>query len=183
MSDRKAKVTRSSDKSEVAVVLDLDGGGLGVVQTGIPFFDQLLLLFARQGGFNLDIQCKLSDDAPGDLPEEVGLSLGLALAKALGTKRKFAGSGVGFAPVDEHLARAIVELSGHSCLVYRVHPPVSSPGGLDLEQIESFWRAVATQAHLTLHIELLYGNEGLPAFEAIFKAAARALREACTTRR
>jgi imidazoleglycerol-phosphate dehydratase len=179
MSDRKAKVSRSTEKSEVRVVFDLDGSGLGVVQTGIPFLDQMLLLFARQGGFNLDIQCKAGDSQPGEILEEVALCLGLALDKALGTKQKIARAGLGYAPVQEHLARAVVEISGHSCLVYRVHASMPSPGEMESGQMETFWRALVSQARLTLHIELLYGGEGLPAFEAIFKATARALSEAC----
>ncbi len=178
MSERKASVTRTTERVEVKIVLNLDGRGVGAVQTGFPFLDQMLTLFARQAAFDLEIHCKGSDADPHGSVEDVAVCLGLALDNALGESKGTPRYGQSYAPVNEHLARAVVDISGHPCLVYRVRASVPHLSGADAGVIESFWRHFAAQARLNLHIELLYGD-GLPAFEAIFKAAARALSHAC----
>jgi imidazoleglycerol-phosphate dehydratase len=182
MNERKACIIRASDQAEVKVVLNLDGKGDSAVQTGIPFLDHMLALFARHGAFDLEVQCKATEAAPRLLAEDVAACLGLALDKALGDKTGICRAGHSLTPVDEHLARAVVEISGRPCLVYRVRAAVPSPASADSVAVEGFWRAFAAQARLTIHIELLYGDAGLPAFEAVFKAAARALSDACWIR-
>ena len=177
MNERKASVTRTSQHAEVQVVFNLDGKGAGTVQTGIPFLDHMLALFVRHGAFDLEVQCRADEADPGDVMEEVALCLGVALDKALGDRKGILRSGHCCAPVDEHLARAVIEISGHPWLVYRVQTAAQLSAGAG--EIERFWRAFVSQARLTLHIEHLYGGDGLPAFEAIFKAAARALSDAC----
>jgi imidazoleglycerol-phosphate dehydratase len=179
MSDRKAKITRSTETSKVKLALDLDGAGRGSAETGIPFLDQMLLLLARQGGFNLEVHCACRGGDPGEAAEAVAFCLGLALERALGDRKGIARGGHAYAAVEEHLARAVVEFSGHPCLVYRVGASVPAAFGIDSRAVEDFWRTFVSQARLTLHLELLYGGDGMPSYEAIFKAAARALSQAC----
>lgn len=179
MNERKASVIRTSEHAEVRVVLNLDGRGVSAVQTGLPFLDHMLTLFARNAAFDLEVQCRANEADLHYAMEEVALCLGLALDKALGDKKGILRWGHSCSPVEENLARAVFEISGHPCLVYRVQTSAPSPGGTDSGEVERFWRAFVSQARLTLHIEHLYGGDGLPAFEAVFKAAARALSEAC----
>ncbi len=181
MSERKASVTRTTERVEVKVVLNLDGKGGGTVQTGFPFLDQMLILFARQAAFDLEIRCKGTEPDPLESAVDVALCLGLALDNALGERKGIPRYGQSYAPVNEHLARAVVDISGPPCLVYHVRASVPHLSGADAGVIERFWRNFVAQARLNLHIELLYGD-GLPAFEAIFKAAARALSHACRVR-
>jgi imidazoleglycerol-phosphate dehydratase len=178
MSERKACITRTTDQAEVKVVLNLDGKGDSAVQTGFPFLDHMLTLFARHGAFDLEVQCKANEPEPHFLTEDVAVCLGLALDQALGDKKGICRVGHSYTPVDEHLARAVVEISGRPCLVYRVRADIAASASTDSSVVERFWRALAAQARLTLHIELLHGDAGLPAFEAVFKAAARALNDA-----
>ncbi len=178
MSERKASVTRTTERGEVKVVLDLDGKGGGTVQTGFPFLDQMLTLFARQAAFNLEIRCSGSEADQEGSVEDVAHCLGLALDNALGDRAGIRRHGQSYAPADENLARAVVEMSGNPCLVYRVRASVPRLSGTDAAAVEGFWRSLAGQARINLHLELLYGD-GLPAYEAIFKAAARALGHAC----
>ncbi len=182
MSARMAHVVRTTDLTEVKVVFDLDGSGSSMVRTGVPFLDRLLVLFARHGFFDLDIQCRVDEARSHDLTEEIGACLGLALEKALGDKQGIYRLGHCCAPVEDHLARAVVEITGHPCLVYNVRAPATSHGGLESSEVERFWRGFAAQGRLNLHIETLYGDGGLPAFEAVFKAAAYALSDACRVR-
>jgi imidazoleglycerol-phosphate dehydratase len=179
MSARRANVVRTTDQTEVKIVFDLEGSGSGIVQTGVPILDHLLALFARHGVFDLEVQCRFDEARPNALMEEVGFCLGFALDKALGDKQGILRLGHCCAPVEDHLARAVVEITGHPCLVYHVRAQASPLGGPDSVEVEKFWRAFVAQARLNLHIELLYGVGGLPALEAIFKAAAHALSDAC----
>ncbi|MGA2263430.1 MAG: imidazoleglycerol-phosphate dehydratase [Acidobacteriota bacterium] len=181
MSARKATIVRVTEQLEVKIVLNLDGRGEGDVQTGSPFLDHMLTLFARHGAFDLDVMCRANEADPHDLTEEVAFCLGLALDKSLGDKVGILRLGHSCSPVEDHLARAVVEISGHPCLVYRMHASALSLGGKDSGEVERFWRAFVAQARLNLHIELLYGKGGLPGFEAVFKAAGRALSDACRT--
>jgi imidazoleglycerol-phosphate dehydratase len=181
MIEHRASVVRTTEQSEVKVVLNIDGSGGGSVQTGYPFFDRMLGLFARHGSFDLEIHCRTSEADSGDSVEEIAICLGLAMDKALGDERGILRSGHSYSPVEDNLARAVVEISGHSCLVYLVRTSAPSLSGADSNLVERFWRAFVAHARINLHIELLYGGEGLPAFEAVFKAVGRALRAACRT--
>ncbi len=179
MRARKADVTRTSEHWKARVMLNLDGTGAGTVQSGIPFLDQMLVLFARYSRFDLEIRCAGSDRDSASRTEEIALCLGMALARALDDKQGILRTGYSYAVVDEHLARAVVEISGHSCVVYRVRASAPALGGADSRHVECFWKALAAEARLNLHIELLHGADGLPAFEAVFKATGLALRDAC----
>jgi imidazoleglycerol-phosphate dehydratase len=179
MSVRKASVVRTTDRAEVKVVLDLDGSGRCSLQTGVPLLDHALTLFARYAALDLDVQCRSGAAPPAAPMDDVGSCLGLALDRALGGREGIRGLGHCCAPVDDHLARAVVEISGHPCLAYHVRTPAMPAGGPDTGEWESFWRAFVAQARMNLHIELLHGDCGLPALEAVFKAAAHALGDAC----
>jgi len=178
MSSRRANITRNTEYAEVKVRLNLDGEGSGVVQTGIPFLDRMMSLFARYGAFDLEVECRAGNADPDALAAEVALCLGLAFDRALGDKKGIMRLAHSYAPVEENLARAAVDISGHPCLVYHPRFFVSSAVGTEALAAERFWRAFVAEALITLHLELVDGTEGLPAHEALFKAAASALREA-----
>lgn len=176
MPERRATVNRKTRETDVKVALDVDGSGRGDIQTGIPFLDHMLELFARHGVFDLEVRCTgdLEIDAHHSV-EDIGICLGSALEKALGDKRGIVRFAHAFFPMDEALARAVVDLSGRACLVYRASVERESVGDLDTELVEEFWKAVVSNGRLCLHIDLLYGRNTHHVFEAIFKAVARAL--------
>jgi imidazoleglycerol-phosphate dehydratase len=136
----------------------------------------MLQLFAKHGIFDLEVFCKgdLQIDAHHSV-EDIGICLGLALDKALGDKRGIVRFAHSYYPMDDTLARAVVDLSGRPYLVYSVKVERERVGDLDAELVEEFWKAVATHARVNIHLELLYGRNVHHIFEAIFKAAARAL--------
>jgi imidazoleglycerol-phosphate dehydratase len=176
MNERTATITRTTSETDIKVTLNLDGTGNGSVQTGIPFLDHMLMLFAKHGIFDLEVVCKgdLHIDAHHSV-EDIGICLGLALDKALGAKKGIVRFAHAYFPMDETLARVAVDLSGRPYLVYNAKVERERIGDLDSELMEEFWRAVVTHARVNLHIELLYGRNAHHICEAIFKAAARAL--------
>ncbi|HYK92197.1 MAG TPA: imidazoleglycerol-phosphate dehydratase HisB [Acidobacteriota bacterium] len=179
MSERTASITRTTSETDVRVTLNLDGAGTSRVKTGIPFLDHMLELFAKHGVFDLEVECKgdLHIDAHHSV-EDIGICLGLALEKALGDKRGIVRFAHSYYPMDESLARVVVDLSGRPYLVYNVKLERDKVGSLDAELVEEFWKAVVTHARLNLHIELLYGRNTHHIVEAIFKAAARSVNAA-----
>ena len=147
--------------------------------TGVGFLDHMLDLFARHGRFGLTVE------AEGDLHvddhhtvEDVGICLGQALAQALGDKAFVARYGAATVPMDEALARAVVDLSGRSFLVFEAAFDRATVGDLSTELVEHFWWSVAEHARMTLHLDVLRGRNDHHRVEALFKAAARALRQA-----
>lgn len=176
MNERTATITRTTGETDIKVTLNLDGTGNGSVQTGIPFLDHMLMLFAKHGIFDLEVVCKgdLHIDAHHSV-EDIGICLGLALDKALGDKKGIVRFAHSYFPMDETLARVAVDLSGRPYLVYNAKVVRERIGDLDSELMEEFWKALVTHARVNLHIELLYGRNAHHIFEAIFKAAARAL--------
>jgi imidazoleglycerol-phosphate dehydratase len=179
MTERKATIARTTSETDIKIALNLDGSGNGTAQTGIPFLDHMLTLFAKHGIFDLDVSCKgdLEIDAHHSV-EDVGICLGLALEKALGDKKGIVRFAHSYFPMDETLVRVAVDLSGRPYLVYKVEVSRERIGALDAELIEEFWKAFVTHARLNVHIELLYGRNTHHIFEAVFKAAARALSTA-----
>jgi imidazoleglycerol-phosphate dehydratase len=143
----------------------------------------MMSLFASYGAFDLEIECRAGNADPDALAEEVALCLGLAFDRALGEKERIQRLAHSYAPVEENLARAVVDISGHPCLVYRPRSFASSTIVTEALAAERFWRAFIVEARITLHLELVDGTEGLPAYEAMFKAAASALREAVRIQR
>ena len=176
MTERKAIITRKTKETDVEVALDLDGSGRSGIQTGIPFLDHMLTLFAKHSLFDLDVRCSGDLDVDGHHSvEDIGICLGMALDKALGEKRGVVRFAHAYCPMDESLARVVVDLSGRSFMAFNAEARRERVGGLDTELVEEFWKAVVTHGRFNLHVELLYGRNAHHIFEAIFKAAARAL--------
>lgn len=176
---RSASVRRKTKETDVRVALTLDGGGDAQINTGVPFLDHMLELFARHGLFDLVVECR------GDLHiddhhsvEDVALSLGQAFAQALGAKTGITRYGAALVPMDESLCRVVVDLSGRFYLVYEVETTRQTIGNFSVELAEHFWRSLAGAARMNLHINLLRGRNTHHILEATFKATARALRQA-----
>ncbi|MBP1625500.1 MAG: Imidazoleglycerol-phosphate dehydratase [Acidobacteria bacterium] len=176
MKERKATISRKTSETDVTVALNLDGSGQSTVQTGVQFLDHMLTLFAKHGLFDLDASCKgdLGVDAHHSV-EDIGICLGQALEKAFGDKKGLVRFAHSYFPMDESLVRVALDLSGRPYLVYNVRADRERVGELESDLMEEFWRAVVTHARMNLHIELLYGRNTHHIFEAVFKAAARAL--------
>jgi imidazoleglycerol-phosphate dehydratase len=177
---RAAEVRRRTKETDVRVRIALDGGGgAAQVSTGVAFLDHMLELFARHGLFDLEVECR------GDLHiddhhsvEDVAITLGQALAQALGDKAGIARYGEATVPMDEALCRSVIDLSGRFYLVYAVETRRQSIGNFSVELAEHFWRSLAEAARLNLHIDCLRGRNTHHILEGTFKATARALRRA-----
>ena len=176
MNGRTANINRTTTETDVSVTLNLDGSGIGTVDTGVQFLDHMLNLFAKHGIFDLQISCTgdTGIDAHHSV-EDIGICLGLAMDKALGDKLGLVRFAHAYYPMDETLVRVAADLSGRPYLVYNVKVARERVGELESDLIEEFWKALVTHARLNLHIELLYGRNAHHIFEAVFKAAARAL--------
>ncbi len=176
---RSASVRRRTEETDVAIELTLDGSGRGEIGTGIGFFDHMLLLFSKHGFFDLKVSCKgdLDVDAHHSV-EDVGICLGEAFGRALGDRSGIARYGVSYVPMDEALARAVVDLSGRGYLVFVGELPSGKAGDFPLELLEDFFRAFAANCGANLHIDLLRGRNGHHCAEAVFKAVARAVAQA-----
>lgn len=177
---RKATVKRITKETRITATVNLNGTGKSVVSTGIGFLDHMLDLFARHGLFDMSVQCR------GDLhvddhhtTEDVGIALAKAFASALGEKRGIARYGSSYVPMDEALARCVVDLSGRSALVFRAEFNRKKVGDLSTEMIEHFFQSFADNCRANIHLEVLYGKNTHHKIEALFKAFARAMRQAC----
>ncbi len=176
---RSATITRTTTETDITVTLDLDGTGVSDIDTGIGFLDHMLTALARHGLFDITIR------AEGDLhidfhhtTEDVGIVLGQAMRKALGDKRGIRRFGHALVPMDETLAEAAVDISGRPFLVWNVVFERDKIGDMDTELFEEFFRALAFNAMVTLHVTRRDGRNAHHVAEACFKAAARALRMA-----
>ncbi|MDQ2985740.1 MAG: imidazoleglycerol-phosphate dehydratase [Armatimonadota bacterium] len=176
---RYAEIERESGGTTVRVVLDLDGERQATVQTGVGFFDHLLGVFAYQGCFDLGVSTDggLHVDDHMTL-EDVGVCIGQAIRQALGEGDGIDVYGTEHAPVDEALARVVVDVSARPCLVFDVQFTVERIGEMSTEAVEEFFRAVANHAQITIHVHQLAGKSNHHITEAIFKAFGRALRKA-----
>ena len=179
MSPRIATVKRQTGETNVSVSLDLDGKGKGAIATGIPFLDHMLQQICTHGLIDLDIQ------AQGDLHiddhhtnEDVGITLGQALAKSLGDRKGIIRFGHFVAPLDEALVQVALDFSGRPCLVYGLEIPTQRVGTYDTQLVREFFQAVVNHAQITLHIRQLDGINSHHIIEATFKAFARSLRMA-----
>jgi len=173
---RVATVTRKTAETDIQLTLGLDGRGVGKIDTGIPFFDHMLTLFAKHGLFDLEVKAK--GDVAVDYHhtvEDIGLVLGEAFKQALGAKTGIRRYGFFILPMDEALARVVVDLSGRACLVYDVQAPVMFVRDFNLVLVKEFCRAFSNALACNLHVKLEYGEEPHHVAEAIFKALARAL--------
>jgi imidazoleglycerol-phosphate dehydratase len=176
---RHAGLTRRTSETDITLSLALDGTGASTIQTGIGFFDHMLTAFARHGLFDLTVQAQgdLHIDAHHTV-EDVGIVLGLALAESLGEKRGIRRMGHALVPMDEALVEAAIDISGRGHLAWNVDFARPSLGTMDTQLVEEFFRAVAANARLTLHVTRRAGENAHHVAEACFKAAARALRMA-----
>jgi len=176
---RKAEVKRKTKETEILVKLVLDGEGKSKIKTPLGFFNHLLESFARHGLFDLELT------AQGDLEtgwhhtlEDLGIVLGQAFNQALDVRKGINRFGMSLVPMDEALARAVVDLSGRPFLVYQVEIPKEKQWEFDVNLVEEFFRAFANNAGLALHLKLEYGSDYHHSLEAIFKAFGRAMAEA-----
>jgi imidazoleglycerol-phosphate dehydratase len=173
---RKTSLTRKTAETDIQLTLAIDGSGRANVATGVPFFDHMLTLFAKHGHFDLDVAC-VGDVAVDyhHTVEDVGLVLGDAFRKALGPKKGIVRYGFFLVPMDEALARVVVDLSGRAALVYDVTAPTMYVRDFNLILVKEFCRAFSNALACNLHVKLDYGEEPHHVAEAIFKALARAL--------
>jgi imidazoleglycerol-phosphate dehydratase len=179
---RSAEIERITKETQIHGSLEIDGQGAYEVSTGIRFFDHMLELFTRHGGFDLKLQ------ATGDLDvdqhhtvEDVGIALGQLFAKALGDRKGINRAGYFVMTMDETLAVAALDLSGRPALVYKDRVKVRKVGDLQSELLEDFFGGFVNHAGANLHVKVLYGRSSHHKVEAIFKCFARALRYACST--
>lgn len=177
--NRIAEIIRKTRETDIEVRLSLDGSGLGKIDTGIPFLDHMLELSARHGLFDLEVSCR------GDLQiddhhsvEDIAICLGQAFSQALGDKAGIVRYGSAYVPMDETLARAVVDLSGRYFLIYKVTNTRDKVGSFSVELAEHFWHSFAEHCRCNLHIEVLYGHNQHHILEAVFKSTARSLSQA-----
>jgi imidazoleglycerol-phosphate dehydratase len=176
---RAANIHRETSETKIELRLDLDGTGRAEIATGIGFFDHMLTLLAKHSLIDLSIK------ADGDLHvdshhtvEDVGICLGQGLAQALGTKAGIRRYGNATVPMDETLVTSAIDLSGRSFFVWQAEVPAEMLGTFTAPLAEEFWRAVSSSAAMNLHILCHYGRNTHHIVEGIFKATARALRQA-----
>jgi len=178
---RRARIVRRTNETSVTLSLLLEGTGRARVSTGIGFLDHMLELLARHGGFDLDLQAK------GDLHvdqhhtvEDVGISLGQAFERALGTKRGILRAGYFVMPMDETLGVVAIDFGGRSAAVIITKVKARTVGDLDAELVPDFFEGFSRGARANIHSRVLYGRSSHHKIEALFKAFARALRVACS---
>jgi imidazoleglycerol-phosphate dehydratase len=181
MKIRKASVQRITKETQIRGSLTIDGQGTYQISTGIRFFDHMLELFAKHGGF--DVKLKATGDLDVDqhhTVEDVGIVLGQLFAKALGDRKGINRAGYFVLPMDETLAVAAVDLGGRPALVYQDRMRVRLVGDLQTELVEDFFGGFVNHAGANLHAKVLYGRSNHHKIEAIFKCFARAMRYACS---
>jgi len=176
---RKATIERKTRETDIAAAVDLDGAGVSAIETGIGFFDHMVDQLARHGLIDIDLKAK------GDLHiddhhtvEDCGIVLGQAVSKALGERKGIRRYGEAYAPMDETLARVVIDLSNRPFLVWRVELPQPKIGTFDTDLVREFFQAFAVAAGATVHVEVFYGANAHHIAEGCFKALARALRAA-----
>lgn len=179
MGERIASITRETKETQISLTINLDGKGNGDINTGVGFFDHMLNLMAFHGGFDLEVKAKGDIEVcDHHLVEDVGITLGEAVLKALGDKRGIKRYGTFFIPMDETLAQVSLDISGRSFLAFDCSFARESIGSFSTEMVKEFFRAFAFNAGITLHGRVLYGENDHHKVEALFKALGRALREA-----
>ncbi len=177
--ERKGWVERSTSETIITLSLDLDGEGKGKVSTPAGFFNHMLQTLAHHSGINLEVEAQGDVDVDfHHLVEDTGIVLGKALAQALGDKRGIERFGEALVPMDESLAQVALDFSGRACLSFSATFPAYKVGDFDTELVQEFFQGVVRGSKMTLHIRLLEGDNSHHAIEAIFKAFARALKQA-----
>jgi len=179
--NRKAAIERNTTETIISLQINLDGGGSSVVRTPIGFLNHMLNLFARHGLFDLTLKAR--GDVDVDIHhtnEDLGIVLGLAIKKTLADKQGIRRFGFASVPIDEALVEASLDLSGRPYLQFTVDSSQLTVQGKEysLNYLKQFLRALAVNAGITLHVEVIHGEDSHHIIEAVFKALARALREA-----
>ena len=176
---RQARVERKTKETEVTITLNVDGTGASKVKTPIPFFSHMLEAWAKHG--LLDLAIEAAGDVEVDIHhtvEDVGIVLGQTLRQALGDKRGIVRYGTAFVPMDEALVQASVDLSGRPFLVFSVPVARTRVSNFDMDMLQEFFRALAFNAEITLHVTMHYGHNLHHIAEAVFKSVGRSLAEA-----
>src|SRR5271156_4251247 len=180
MSTRQARIDRCTSETKIEVDLAIDGKGRSQIGTKIPFFDHMLTLFSRHS------LCDLTVKADGDIEvdlhhtvEDTGIALGQAFTKALGDKRGIRRYGWAYLPMDETLARVVLDFSGRPYLEYRAPSGVAPIGAFAFQLVEEFLRGFSVHAGVNLHVEILYGRDAHHMAESVFKGLAKAVDQAC----
>jgi imidazoleglycerol-phosphate dehydratase len=176
---RTAQIHRETGETKIDLTLDLDGSGRATVDSGVGFFDHMLTLLTRHSLIDLTVQARgdLQVDAHHTV-EDVGICYGRALAQALGDKAGIRRYGDATVPMDETLVTAAIDLSGRPFCVWSAEVPMETLGAFNAPLAEEFWRAVSSSGAFALHVVCHYGRNTHHIVEGIFKAAARALRQA-----
>ena len=179
MSTRAAKADRKTTETQIALSVNLDGNGKATLATGVPFLDHMLDQVARHAMLDLDIEAKgdLQIDAHHTV-EDVGITLGQAVARAIGDKKGIRRYGHAYVPLDEALSRVVIDFSGRPGLEYHVQFKRALIGEFDVDLVHEFFQGFANHAQVTLHIDNLRGDNAHHQCETMFKAFARALRMA-----
>ena len=181
MKKRAAKIKRKTKETDISLSLTIDGDGKSRIKTGIPFLDHMLTLFAKHGLFDLEIKAK------GDLDvdihhtnEDIGICLGEAIKKALKDKKGIKRFGVGYVPMEEALAKVVLDLSGRYSLIFpmKMINPDEKAEGYSLNDTEHFLKAMSREAGINLNVAIESGSDMHHIIEAIFKALGKALDEA-----
>lgn len=176
MGARTGQVDRKTSETHIQVELNLDGEGRANLRTGVPFLDHMLTLFAVHGFFDLVVEARgdLEIDAHHTV-EDIGISLGEALAAAVGDRRSLCRYGETSVPMDEACARVVLDLSNRPFLVYEAPTMATQVGAFETELVPEFLRALSQRGGITLHVHVLYGSNTHHMIEAVFKALGRAL--------
>ena len=176
---RNTTITRTTKETDISISLEIDGSGKSVVDTGVPFMDHMLTLFAKHGFFDLEVKAK------GDIEvdyhhtvEDLGIVLGQALLQAAGDKKGIRRYGNFLLPMDETLVMIALDLSGRAGLYYDVTPPAPMVKDIDARLFYEFFQALCTNAGLNMHVRMICSGETHHLFEAIFKGFAKALDQA-----
>lgn len=176
---RKAEIKRKTEETDIDLFVNLDGEGTSEIETGVGFLDHMLILFSKHGQMDLNIKCE------GDITvddhhtvEDIGIVLGKAIEQCLSDKKGIKRYATDFTPMDEALVQASVDISGRPYLVFNVAFQTEKVGQFDTELVEEFFRALVNHAKITLHINLMYGQNTHHIIEAIFKSVGRILHQA-----
>lgn len=176
---RTANIERKTGETDIRVELELDGEGKYEIDTGIGFFDHMLSLMAKHGLLNLKVKAKGDTYVDSHhTVEDVGIVIGECIKKALSDKASINRYGTAFVPMDEALTQVSMDISGRPFLVFNAEFTTDKLGDFDTEMVEEFFRAVAFNSGITLHVRVLYGKNNHHMIEGLFKAFGRALCEA-----
>lgn len=180
--ERKSSVARKTAETDIELQLNLDGSGKNQIKTGVPFLDHMLTLFCVHGFFDLSVQAEGDTEVDDHhTVEDIGICLGQAIASALADKGGIARYGSSYLPMDESLVRVVVDISNRPFLHYDAVVTEQKLGTFDTVLAKEFFRAVCQHGGLTLHIDLLHGENGHHIIEAIFKGFGRAMNVATTS--